>query len=86
MMTMTSVQKRRPTAPDAAQLRLEALERLACGCVVAIQRVRPSGITVMSLEAKGPHCGFAAHRTDRVIRLGEAFEMPTYDAGDDVGF
>ncbi|MBP1634180.1 MAG: hypothetical protein H6Q10_754 [Acidobacteria bacterium] len=63
---------RPPTrAWDASQLQLETLERLACGCVLAIQRMRPSGVTAVSVEAKGPHCTYRAHRPNLLIRLGE---------------
>jgi len=65
------------------QFQLETLERLACGCVVAIQSVRPSGVSVVSLEAKGPHCTFRAHRANKVIRLGEGFDTFGYDEGDE---
>ena len=57
-----------------AHLQLETLERLACGCVLAIQRVCPSGVTAVSVEAKGPHCTFREHRPNRLIRLGEPFD------------
>ncbi len=69
---------------DAAQIRLETLEGLPCGCVVAIQTVRPSGVPVVSLEAKGPHCPHATHRLNKVIRLGEPFDPFDYDARDDL--
>lgn len=63
----------RPPTPvtDVTHLQLETLERLACGCILAIQRVRPSGVTAVSVEAKGPHCPHDEHRTNRLIRLGE---------------
>ena len=67
------------TASAAEQFQLETLERLPCGCVVAIQSVRPSGVTVVSLEAKGPHCTFRTHRANKVIRLGEGFDLSDYD-------
>ena len=70
--------------PKAAQLQLETLERLPCGCIVAIQTVRPSGVTVVSLEAKGPHCPHPTHRANKVIRLGEPFDPLGYDDRDDV--
>ena len=69
---------------NVAQIRLETLERLGCGCVVAIQTVRPSGVPVVSLEAKGPHCTHATHRANKVIRLGESFDPLDYDARDDL--
>jgi len=67
------------TAAGAEQFQLETLERLACGCVVAIQSVRPSGVSVVSLEAKGPHCTFRSHRANKVIRLGEGFDPSGYE-------
>jgi hypothetical protein len=70
-------------APNAAQMQLETLERLPCGCVVAIQTVRPSGVPLISLEAKGPHCTHMTHRANKVIRLGEPFDPLDYeDRGD----
>jgi len=71
------------TAVGAEQFQLETLERLACGCIVAIQSVRPSGVTVVSLEAKGPHCTFRSHRANKVIRLGEALDLFGYEEGDE---
>lgn len=71
------------TLPGAGQFQLETLERLPCGCVVAIQSVQPSDITVVSLEAKGPHCTFRAHRANKVIRLGEGFDPYGYDDAED---
>jgi hypothetical protein len=38
----------------------------------------------VSIEAKGPHCSFASHRTDRVLRIGDPAARPDAgDAGDD---
>jgi hypothetical protein len=69
---------------NVAQIRLETLERLGCGCILAIQTVRPSGVPVVSLEAKGPHCTHATHRVNKVIRLGEPFDPLDYDVRDDL--
>lgn len=66
------------------QFQLETLERLPCGCVVAIQSVTPSRVMVVSLEAKGPHCTYAPHRANKVIRLGGSFDPFGYDEDDDV--
>jgi hypothetical protein len=79
-MMMTNGAARPPSsrAQVASQLQLETLELLPCGCVVAIQRVRPSGVTAVSLEAKGPHCTYREHRPNRLIRLGEPVE-PEFD-------
>ncbi len=63
------------------QLELEQLESLPCGCVVAVQRARPSMVRFVSIEAKGPHCSFASHSTDRVLRIGDPTDWT--DAGED---
>lgn len=80
MMTGDIGRSRAATA--AEQFQLEMLERLPCGCVVAIQSVRPSGVSVVSLEAKGPHCTFRTHRANKVIRLGEGFDPFDADYDD----
>jgi hypothetical protein len=74
--------RRTQAVPAAGQFQLETLERLACGCVVAIQSVQPSDVTVVSLEAKGPHCTYRSHRANKVIRLGERFDAFDYDDSD----
>ena len=81
---MITSERRVGAVQNVAQIRLETLERLGCGCVVAIQTVRPSGVPVVSLEAKGPHCTHATHRANKVIRLGEPFDPLDYDARDDL--
>jgi hypothetical protein len=75
---------RRRVTPHDEQFQLEMLERLPCGCVVAIQSVTPSRVMVVSLEAKGPHCTYAPHRANKVIRLGGALDAFGYEEGDDV--
>lgn len=81
---MTNGAARPPSAraQEASQLQLETLELLPCGCVVAIQRVRPSGVTAVSLEAKGPHCTYREHRPNRLIRLGEPVDADVDDLYD----
>jgi hypothetical protein len=80
---MTGDIGRTRTATGAEQFQLETLERFPCGCVVAIQSVRPSGVTVVSLEAKGPHCPFRSHRANKVIRLGEGLDAFGYDDAEE---
>jgi hypothetical protein len=80
---ITGERRRVGTVQNIAQIQLETLEGLPCGCVVAIQTVRPSGVPVVSLEAKGPHCTHSTHRTNKVIRLGEPFDPFDYDERDD---
>ena len=65
------------------ELEFQTLEQLPCGCVLAIQRLRLSDVSVTSLEAKGPHCTIPAHRADRVIGLGNPFEADYLDEVDD---
>ncbi len=81
---MTGERGRVAAVPETAQIQLETLDLLPCGCIVAVQTVRPSGVTVVSLEAKGPHCTHAMHRANKVIRLGESFDPFGYDEGDDL--
>jgi hypothetical protein len=81
-MLMADVGRSR-ISTGAEQFQLETLERFPCGCVVAIQSVRPSGVTVVSLEAKGPHCTFRSHRANKVIRLGEGFDPLGYDDAEE---
>jgi hypothetical protein len=76
--------RRRRVAPEGDRFQLEMLERLPCGCVVAIQTVKPSRVMVVSIEAKGPHCAYAPHRANKVIRLGGSFDAFGYEDGDDV--
>jgi hypothetical protein len=78
MMMTNSVSPTRAMAV-AEQFQLETLERLPCGCVVAIQSVRPTDVMVVSLEAKGPHCPNRAHRLNKVIRLGDGFDPYNYE-------
>jgi hypothetical protein len=64
---------------DVGGFRLELLESLPCGCVVAIQRMPQSGVRVVSMEAKGPHCIFPEHRANKVMRLGDFPDEDDYD-------
>ena len=63
-------------------LEFESLELFPCGCVALVQRTRPWPVTVVSIEAKGPHCLFVQHRPGKVVRLGEVWESAAAD--DDV--
>jgi hypothetical protein len=81
---LTSARGQIVGASNGALMQLETLEGLPCGCVVAIQTVRPSGVPVISLEAKGPHCPHATHRVNKVIRLGEPFDPLDYEDRGDV--
>ena len=65
--------------PDAAAFCLEVLDLLPCGCVIAMQRLAATGVRVLSLEAKGPHCPHLMHRANTIIRLGSPADPPDYD-------
>jgi hypothetical protein len=68
---------------ETGEFRLELLELLPCGCVVAIQRMTQADVRVVSLEAKGPHCLYSEHRANKVIRLGELPEPYDEDYEDE---
>lgn len=78
MMTNPTTHRLPTPTTEAVEFRLEMLDLLPCGCVVAIQRMALSGVRIVSMEAKGPHCPFPEHRANKVIRLGE---MPDDDDG-----
>lgn len=66
--------------PTATVFELEALEGLPCGCVAAAYRAQPWDVTVVSLEAKGPHCILAGHSSGQILRLGDPAE---FEDGED---
>jgi hypothetical protein len=68
---------------ETGEFRLELLELLPCGCIVAIQRMAQAGVRVVSLEAKGPHCLYTEHRANKVIRLGGFTESDDEDYEDE---
>lgn len=70
--------------PVAGDLRLEVLELLPCGCVVAVQRMAQSDVRVVSMEAKGPHCLYDEHRANKVIRLGDMQDVLDDDYVEEV--
>ncbi len=83
MMPTSGATRKLPTPrTSAVEFRLEMLDLLPCGCVVAVERMPISGVRIVSLEAKGPHCPFAEHRANKVIRLGDPADL--YDTGDDM--
>ena len=52
----------------------EDLAGLPCGCVTAAFRAAQWGVTLVSLEAKGPHCTLAEHFQGQVLELGESLD------------
>jgi hypothetical protein len=43
--------------------------------VAAAYRARPWDVSVVSLEAKGPHCILAGHASGQILRLGDPEEF-----------
>ena len=74
-MPASSMTRLRPTT----MFELEALEGLPCGCVAAAYRARPWDVSVVSLEAKGPHCILAGHAMGQILRLGEPVDEEPED-------
>ena len=58
-----------------ATFEFEALEGLPCGCVAVAYRSRLWDVTLISLDAKGPHCILAGHTNGQVLRLGDPVEF-----------
>ena len=73
IVTASALNSVRPTATTVFEL--EALEGLPCGCVAAAYRARPWDVSVVSLEAKGPHCILAGHASGQILRLGDPEEF-----------
>jgi hypothetical protein len=69
--------------PTTTVFELEALEGLPCGCVAAAYRARPWDVSVVSLEAKGPHCILEGHSTGQILRLGETSELEDEEDEDE---
>jgi hypothetical protein len=63
------VAARRSSTPITAQFAFEAFKPLPCGCVAAMHRTLDPGLSVVSLEAKGPYCGEEAHVVGRVTAV-----------------
>ena len=67
---------RQARMPVTAQFEFEAFKPLPCGCVAAIHRTLDPGLSVVSLEAKGPYCSLPDHLAGRVAAV------PARGAGD----
>jgi hypothetical protein len=81
---MTVAGRQSPTRMTA-QFEFEAFKPLPCGCVAAIHRSLDPGLSVVSLEAKGPYCGEETHRAGRVTAVPSAAStsMGLLDAEED---
>lgn len=45
----------------------ESFEALPCGCVAGAYRAAPFAVSLVRLEAKGPHCVRFEHSEDQVL-------------------
>ena len=81
---MTATGVRNDSSCGCAELRkthgddgieLEALEGLPCGWWLRRIGARPWDVSVVSLEAKGPHCILAGHASGQILRLGDPEEF-----------
>jgi hypothetical protein len=53
----------------------EALEQLPCGCVTASYRSRQWDVSLVSVEARGPHCMLKGHGQGQIVQLGDPFGL-----------
>jgi hypothetical protein len=60
----------------------EDLAGLPCGCVTAAFRAVQWGVTLISLEAKGPHCLHAQHFQGQVLELGDSLDEEVEDGAE----
>jgi hypothetical protein len=58
------------------------LAALPCGCVTAAYCAIQWGVSLVSLEAKGPHCTLANHFHGQVLSLGDMFEDALEEEGE----
>ncbi len=68
--------------PSSHAFEFHALAALPCGCVAAAYRSFLWAVSMVSLEAKGPHCVLPGHEIGRVLELTDLFDD---DSTDDYG-
>lgn len=51
----------------STRLEFESFEALPCGCVAGAYRALPWAMSLVRLEAKGPHCPRLEHELDHVL-------------------
>lgn len=75
MRSQPEVVRSRP----APLFEFEALEQLPCGCVTAAYRSKHWDVSLVSVEASGPHCSLTGHTQGQILQLGDPFDF-AYDA------
>ncbi len=78
-MNLTSVHRPRPTPV----FEFESLSALPCGCVTAAYRAVQWEVSLVSVEAKGPHCILTDHFIGQVLQLGDPLLEPYADVEED---
>jgi hypothetical protein len=51
----------------STRLEFESFVALPCGCVAGAYRAAPWALSLVRLDAKGPHCPRAEHALDQVL-------------------
>ncbi len=51
----------------STRLEFESFEALPCGCVAGAYRAAPWALSLVRVEAKGPHCPRIEHAQDQVL-------------------
>ena len=64
-----------PKPGTAGLFELVALDSLPCGCVAGAFRATPWDLSLVSIEAKGPHCLDVGHRQERVLEIGAVSDL-----------
>jgi hypothetical protein len=64
----------RTVAKAVPVFEFEELAGLPCGCVTAAYRSAQWDVTMVSVEAKGPHCILPQHFVGQVLRLGDTLQ------------
>ena len=57
---------------------LNMLESLPCGCVAAVYDAKPWAGSLVTIEAKGPHCLSFEHVGGKLMGYGSAAELLGY--------
>lgn len=65
--------------PSNHAFHFHALAALPCGCVAAAYRSFQWAVSMVSLEAKGPHCVLPGHEVGRVLELSDLFDDESRD-------
>jgi hypothetical protein len=68
----------------STRLEFESFEALPCGCVAGAYRAMPWELSLVRLEAKGPHCPRTEHELNQVLGV-EVEDADEEDVADLTG-